>query len=253
MKIPLTSEYLNNKYQALYNSLFYSSLSIDLRYLAKLDSLCRAYITNRKIELQLQSYKGSLKYHMRPLLKSLSAMESQIINHPAADKMEVVCVSQKDLLRACTYHCGEDGVKHEKAIETIPWVENILSSLKHHVLIRSSGWWDCGRGECYVVIQDKLDWKNILLQGNEFGDRITLDKATSVVSFTYPNIDSCIDRFLIDWQRIFMMANITRQISSIWFDKYKGQLEFNPTNLQELSFSYAKVNIYIYIYTVNFF
>lgn len=216
------------------------SLSIDLRYLAKLDSLCRAYITNRKIELQLQSYKGSLNYHMRPLLQTLSIMESQIMNHPAADKMEVVCVSQKDILRACTYYYQEDGTKREKALEAIDWIEDVLPQMKRDVLIRSSGWWDCGRGECYVVVQDKLNWEQISLQGNEFGDHISLDKATSIVSFTYPAIDSCIDHFLMDWERMFMMVNISRQASSVWFKKYKDQLEFNPTDLQELSFSYAK-------------
>ncbi|KAI8087237.1 mediator complex subunit MED14-domain-containing protein [Thamnidium elegans] len=216
------------------------NLSIDLRYLAKLDSLCRAYITNRKIELQLQAYKGSLNYYMRPLLETLSIMESQIINHPAADKMEVVCVPQKDLLKACAYYYQEGGVKREKPLESIPWIESVLPEMKNDVLIRPSGWWDCGRGECYVVIQDKLDWERIALQGNELGGHIALDKATNVVSFTYPDIDSCIDRFLVDWERVFMMVNITRQVSSVWFEKYKEQLEFSPTDLQELSFVYAK-------------
>jgi hypothetical protein len=177
---------------------------------------------------------------MRPLLQSLTTMESQIVNHPAADKMEVVCVSKKDLLKTCVYY-QEDGTKREKPLETVPWVEEQLSQLKNDVLIRSSGWWDCGRGECYVVVQDTLDWKSITLQGNEFGDHISLDKATSILSFTYPNIDTCIDHFLADWERIYMMTNITRQVSSVWLNKYKGQLDFNPTDLQELSFTYAKV------------
>ncbi|GAN01025.1 mediator of RNA polymerase II transcription subunit 14-like [Mucor ambiguus] len=216
------------------------NLSIDLRFLAKLDSLCRAYITNRMIELQLQSFKGSLKYHMRPLLQSLSSMETQVMNHPAADKMEVVCVSQRDLLKTCAYHFAEDGSKREKPIETIPWIERLLPSLKNDVLIRSFGWWDCGRGDCYVVVQEKFDWKHLQLQGNDLGDHISLDKSTNVLSFTYPNIDTCIDNFLMDWERIFMMANLTRQMSSSWFEKYNEQLSFNATNLQELSFSYAK-------------
>ncbi|KAI7875081.1 uncharacterized protein EV154DRAFT_78098 [Mucor mucedo] len=178
---------------------------------------------------------------MRPLLETLSVMESQIMNHPAADKMEVVCVSQKDLLRACTYYYSEEGgAKREKPSEPIDWIEKVLPQMNHQVLIRSSGWWDCGRGECYVVVQDKLNWKQIDLQGNEFGDHISLDKATDVVSFTYPTIDSCIDHFLMDWERMFMMVNISRQASSVWFKKYKDQLEFSPTDLQELSFAYAK-------------
>ncbi|KAL7319662.1 mediator complex subunit, variant 5 [Mucor circinelloides] len=216
------------------------NLSIDLRFLAKLDSLCRAYITNRMIELQLQSFKGSLKYHMRPLLQSLSSMETQVMNHPAADKMEVVCVSQRDLLKTCAYHFAEDGTKREKPIETIPWIEKLLPSLENDVLIRSFGWWDCGRGDCYVVVQDKFDWKHLQLQGNDLGDHISLDKSTNVLSFTYPNIDTCIDKFLMDWEQIFMMANLTRQVTSSWFEKYDEQLSFHSTNLRELSFSYAK-------------
>lgn len=163
------------------------------------------------IELQLQSFKGSLKYHMRPLLQSLSSMETQVMNHPAADKMEVVCVSQRDLLKTCAYHFADDGTKREKPLETIPWIEKLLPSMKHDVLIRSFGWWDCGRGDCYVVVQDKFDWKNLQLQGSDLGDHISLDKTTNVLSFTYPNIDTCIDKFLMDWERIFMMANLTRQ------------------------------------------
>jgi hypothetical protein len=183
-----------------------------LRYLAKLDSLCRAFITNRKIELQLQSYQGSLQYHMRPLLQSLSSMETQILNHPAADKMEVVCVPQRDILRTCAYHLAEDGTKRERPLESNPWIEKMLPLMKNDVLIRSFGWWDCGRGDCYVVVQDKFDWKHVdALQTNDLGDHIALDKATGVISFTYPNIDDCVNHFLTDWERIFMMANLARQ------------------------------------------
>lgn len=134
------------------------------------------------------------------------------MNHPAADKMEVVCVPQKDLLKTCAYHFADDGTKREKPLETNSWIEKVLPHMKHDVIIKPSGWWDCGRGDCYVVVQEKFDWKNLpFLQGNELGDHISLDKATSVLSFTYPNIDTCIERFLVDWERIFMMANLIRQ------------------------------------------
>jgi uncharacterized FlaG/YvyC family protein len=168
---------------------------MDLRYLAKLDSLCRAYITNRKIELQLQSYKGSLKYHMRPLLESLSSVELQTINHPAADKMEVVCVPQRDLLKICAYHYHEktpnktnsnnqqqanqqanqqqqqQPPQNDKINEPIAWIEKILPHMTNDVMIRSSGWWDCGKSECYVVIQDKFEWNHINLQNSEIGGK----------------------------------------------------------------------------------
>lgn len=42
-------------------------------------------------------------------------------------------------------------------------------------------------------------------------DHISLDKTTNVLSFTYTEIDTCIDRFLTDWERIYMMANLARQ------------------------------------------
>ncbi|KAI8985389.1 hypothetical protein BDB01DRAFT_83573 [Pilobolus umbonatus] len=218
----------------VYSSYFYFiSLSMDLRYLAKLDSICRAYITNRKIESQLQSYKGYLTYHMRPLLKSLSTMETHVISHPAADKMEVICVSQKDLLKTCAYNQSKNTAK--TPIETIPWIEGQLKNMKNDILIRSCGWWESGHRECYAVIQDKLDWKNIPLQNH-----ISLDKATSIISFTYTNLDTCISQFLSDWESIFMMVNIARQVPSIWLKKYRDQLQFRPTNLKQLTFSYAK-------------
>jgi hypothetical protein len=42
-------------------------------------------------------------------------------------------------------------------------------------------------------------------------DHISLDSNSSILSFTYSNIDSCVDRFLTDWERVFMMANLSRQ------------------------------------------
>ncbi|KAG0985182.1 hypothetical protein G6F29_004223 [Rhizopus arrhizus] len=217
------------------------NLFMDFQYLAKLNSFCRGYITNRKIELQLQIYKEALHYRKRPLLKTISPTETQVKNHPISHKMETICISRQDLLRTCAYyHHQRDGKKKEKRIETVPWIEKLLSRMKNEILIRSFGWWDCDRGECYVVFQDTLDCNNITLQSNDIGDHISLDKLNSTVSFTYANIDTCVDQFLNDWERIFMMINLSRQVPSVWFAKYKDQLIFDPTNLQELSFTYAE-------------
>ncbi|RCH87883.1 mediator complex subunit, partial [Rhizopus stolonifer] len=199
-------------------------LSIDLRYLAKLDSLCQAYIMNRKIELQLQSYR--LAYHTRPLLQSLTGIETHGMNHPAADKMEVVCVSQQDVLKTSSGTLDS-------------WVQRLLPLLKNDIMIRSFGWWGQS-GDCYVVVQDKLDADALHLKGHALGDHIALDRATGVVSFTYTQIDRCIEQFLVDWERLFMMANLARQVSSVWFKKYKDQLVFEATDLQSLRMTYAK-------------
>lgn len=190
---------------------------MDFQYLAKLNSFCRGYITNRKIELQLQIYKEALHYHKRPLLKTISPTETQVKNHPISHKMETICISRQDLLRTCAYyHHQRDGKKKEKRIETVPWIEKLLSRMKNEILIRSFGWWDCDRGECYVVFQDTLDCDNITLQSNDIGDHISLDKLNSTVSFTYANIDTCVDQFLNDWERIFMMINLSRQGNCIY-------------------------------------
>ncbi|KAI8967316.1 mediator complex subunit MED14-domain-containing protein [Mycotypha africana] len=310
-------------------------LSINLRFLAKLDSLSRAWIINRKIELQILSFKGLLTYHTRSLLYSLSVLSNSssghsangnnnnfvhrnnfqnlglniqaALSHPAADKVEAIFIPQSDLLKACTYHLSNDAafsyqqrlsimasqqqlqvpntspassmlLKREKPVmEAISWTDRLLPRLKHSdVLIRSSGWWDCGRrsGDCYVIVQQKLnesrsDVRQLLqsdlisLQGvidndlngdkNKFdkkqqqqredenlGDHISFDKSALILSFTYSKIDTCIEQFLLDWERTFMMMNLTRQIASVWFQNYsQDQLQFNPTNLQELSFTYA--------------
>ncbi|CAO3671138.1 unnamed protein product [Rhizopus stolonifer] len=217
------------------------NLFMDFQYLAKLNSLCKGYITNRKIEQQLQAYKDALHYHKRPLLKTVSPIETQVKKHPISYKMETICISRHDLLQTCAYyyHHGE-GKRREKKTEAVPWIEKLLPRMKNEVLIRSFGWWDCDKGECYVVFQDTLDCKSITLETSDVGDHISLNKLNNTVSFTYANIDTCIDQFLNDWERIFMMINLSRQVHSVWFAKYKNQLFFDPTNLQQLSFTYAE-------------
>ncbi|KAI8372823.1 mediator complex subunit MED14-domain-containing protein [Radiomyces spectabilis] len=218
------------------------NLSIDLRFMAKMDSLCRAYITNKKIEFQLLRFKKQISYRKRPFLKTLSLVEAQALNHPAADKMEVICVPNGDLLRACTYHNSEgNGVNppaKDKPIDV--WVEKIARHMKKEVVMRPSGWWTSGRNKCFVVIQDKCDLTNIKLRSCKITDHISVDKSTGVLSFNYPEVSTCIETFLLDWERIFMMANLARQVSSLWFRKYKDILEFEPFDMQELKFTYAK-------------
>ncbi|KAF7726089.1 mediator complex subunit [Apophysomyces ossiformis] len=226
------------------------NLSVNLRFMAKLDSLCRAYITNKKIEHQLRRYKGILKCRTRPFLKSLSAAEAQVMHHPAASRLEVLCIAQRDILRICAYHRADDtesstGNARGKATETIPWVERILPHMNNEVVMRASGWWSCGPSECYVIIQDKFDCKNISLSDCEINDHISLDKSTNVLSFGYADIDTCVEQFLADWEQTFMMVNLARQVCSKWFRKYKDGLKFEPFNMKELSFTYAKVTAHL--------
>ncbi|KAI8329293.1 mediator complex subunit MED14-domain-containing protein [Chlamydoabsidia padenii] len=226
------------------------NLSVDLPFLAKLESLSRAFITNRKIELQLHQYR-TIRSYTRPFIKSFSGKESRSINHPSADRMEVLCISQNDLLKTCAYRNvdmivqpGNPGtagaVTGTARMDLVAWVDSIAPRMTNEIMLRASGWWTRGRKQCFVEIQDKVDWRNIPLKSNELCDHISLDSNSSVLSFTYSNIDSCIDRFLTDWERVFMMANLSRQVSSLWFKKYQDQLSFEPCDMQTLTFTYAK-------------
>ncbi|KAI7848179.1 hypothetical protein BDC45DRAFT_323740 [Circinella umbellata] len=178
----------------------------------------------------------------RPLLKSLPTAESQVLNHPAANKMEVLCVPQRELLKACaarnvddTHHAQHPGgVGKEIPLHVRPWVEKMTPRMKNDVLMRASGWWACGRNECFVVMQDKFDWKNIPLPIRDFNDHISLDRPSNVLSFTYTDIDSCINRFIIDWERIYMMANLARQCNFIFlflFGNFTLYIYVDNTNL----------------------
>ncbi|KAG0184516.1 mediator complex subunit [Apophysomyces sp. BC1034] len=210
------------------------------------DKVDKAYITNKKVELQLQRYKGLLRCRSRPLLKSLSAAEAQVMHHPAASRLEVLCVSQRDLLRTCAYHRVGDannpsvGAARDKPVEAIPWVERLLPHMNNEVVMRASGWWSSGPSECYVVVQEKFDYKNIPLRSCEISDHMSLDKSTNVLSFTYADIDTCVEQFLADWEQTFMMANLARQVSSKWFRRYKDDLDFDLFDMKELRFTYAK-------------
>ncbi|CAO3633150.1 unnamed protein product [Cunninghamella blakesleeana] len=218
------------------------SLSVDLPFLAKLESLSRAFITNRKIESQLQEYRN-IHSTTRPFMKSLSKKEACTINHPSADRMEVVCVSQRDILRTCAARNIDTvtvaNLNATPKSEMLAWAETLLPKINNEVLMRASGWWSRHKSQCYIEILDKVDWKNIPLKTNEISDHIILDADTNVLSFTYKDIDSCIDKFLIDWERIFMMANLSRQVSSVWFKKYSDQLSFELCDMQTLVFTYA--------------
>ncbi|KAI9317591.1 mediator complex subunit MED14-domain-containing protein [Dichotomocladium elegans] len=220
------------------------NLSVDLRFMAKLDSLCRACITNRKIELQLRRLRGPVIFTPRPLLDSLPIPESQVLNHPAAQKMEVLYVPQRDLLRACVIKNVDDNntTAHNKDMppHAQPWLDRISSQMHNNVVMRASGWWACGRSECFVVIQDKFEWKNMPLPTHDINDHISLDKSSNVLSFTYTDIDNCIEHFLLDWERIYMMSYLARQSSSAWLDRYKDQLKFDSFDTNELKFIYAQ-------------
>ncbi|KAI8064781.1 hypothetical protein BC940DRAFT_91016 [Gongronella butleri] len=210
---------------------------------------CRAFITNRKIELQLQQYR-TIPSYTRPFLSALWGKQRRAIHHPSADRMEVVCVHQRDLLRTCatrnvdvvmSFAPGANApVNTSLRAEMLPWVEPILPKMTNEVVMRTSGWWERGAAECYVEIQDRVNWNNIPLRTNELSDHIVLDRETNVLTFTYTDVDTCIGRFLTDWERVFMMANLSRQVSSVWFRKYADQLKFEPCDMQTLSFTYAK-------------
>lgn len=92
------------------------------------------------------------------------------MNHPAAGRMEVLCVPQRDLLKSCLVMnidestAPQNSATREALLHSHPWVETLLSQVKNEVVMRASGWWACGRSECFVVIQDKFNWGNLSLQ-----------------------------------------------------------------------------------------
>ncbi|CAO3599157.1 unnamed protein product [Absidia cylindrospora] len=222
------------------------NLSIDLPFLAKLESLSRAFITNRKIELQLHQYR-TIRSYTRPFIKSLSGKETRAINHPSADRMEVLCVSQSDLLKTCALRNVDihtpnpsGAMNATPRMDFFAWVESIAPRMTNEVMLRSSGWWTRGRRQCFVEIQDKVDWGNIPLKSNNVSDHITMDGTNNMLSFVYNDVDSCVDQFLKDWERIFMLANLSRQVSSIWLTKYGDELSFEPCDMRTLTFTYAK-------------
>lgn len=139
---------------------------------------CSACITNCKIELQLQRLRGSINFTSRPLLKSLPTAESQVLNHPAAKKMEVLCVPQRDLLKACVMRNVDESHptanNREVPLHIRPWVEKMIPEMKNDVVMRASGWWACGRSECFVVIQEKFDWKNMPLPTHDIRGKLPI-------------------------------------------------------------------------------
>ncbi|KAI7862368.1 hypothetical protein BDF14DRAFT_108002 [Spinellus fusiger] len=157
--------------------------------------------------------------------------------------MEVICVSQRDILRLCAQKNSDEinPPSKDRPVELSPWINKQLLDMKNEVLIRASGGGTAGqKGDCRVVFQDKFNWKQVPLRSFYIKDHISLDKTTSVLSFTYAQIDMCVDNFLMDWERIFMMTNLARQVSSKWLQKYKEDLIFEPFDTQELKFTYAK-------------
>jgi hypothetical protein len=41
------------------------------------------------------------------------------------------------------------------------WLQRVLPSLRGQVIIRSSGWLACGKSDCYVIAELKLNWEKI--------------------------------------------------------------------------------------------
>lgn len=92
--------------------------------------------------------------------------------------MEVLCISQSDLLKTCAYRNvdmvvppGNPGaagaVTEVTRIDLITWVDSIAPRMTNEVMLRASGWWTRGRQQCFVEIQDKVDWSTIPLKSND--------------------------------------------------------------------------------------
>lgn len=88
--------------------------------------------------------------------------------------MEVLCVSQSDLLKTCAFRnvdihtpSPSGAMNATPRMDFYTWVESIAPRMTNEVMLRSSGWWTRGRRQCFVEIQDKVDWCNIPLKSNK--------------------------------------------------------------------------------------
>ncbi|KAG2180765.1 hypothetical protein INT44_003772 [Umbelopsis vinacea] len=228
------------------------SLQIDLRLLAKLDSLCRAYITNKQLELQLAKHKEILSHRSLPFNKTALSKLDPTLYPPVVDKIDVICIPQQDLLRACVFQRMREEVvvmgvgarmnqhKHLRQDDT-EWLQRVLPSLKGQVILRSSGWLACGKSDCYVIAELKLNWDKIpQLEICPDMKHVALDKSSKTLSFTYTDVDVCFDKFLMDWERTFMMTYLTRFASSSWLKQFQEDLVFQSFDLKTLKYTYCK-------------
>ncbi|KAI8581658.1 hypothetical protein K450DRAFT_230552 [Umbelopsis ramanniana AG] len=202
------------------------SLQIDLRLLAKLDSLCRAYITNKQLEMQLAKHKEILSHRSLPFNKTaLSKLDPTL--YPPVVVMGVGARMNQH--------------KHLRQDDT-EWLQRVLPSLKGQVILRSSGWLACGKSDCYVIAELKLNWDKIpQLEICPDMKHVALDKSSKTLSFTYTDVDICFDKFLMDWERTFMMTYLTRFASSSWLKQFQEDLMFQSFDLKTLKYTYCKI------------
>ncbi|KAM3579891.1 mediator complex subunit [Umbelopsis sp. WA50703] len=228
------------------------SLQIDLRLLAKLDSLCRAYITNKQLEIQLSKHKEILTHRSLPFNQTALSKVDPTLYPPVVDKIDVICIPQQDLLRVCVFQrMREDAMvmgvgarlnqyRYIRQDDT-EWLRRVLPSLQGQVIIRSSGWLACGKSDCYVIAELKFNCDRIpKLEICPDMKHVALDKTSNTLSFTYTDVDMCVDKFLVDWERTFMMTYLTRFTSSKWLKQFQDDLVFQSFDLKALKFTYGK-------------
>ncbi|RUS20565.1 hypothetical protein BC937DRAFT_94940 [Endogone sp. FLAS-F59071] len=201
-------------------------LRMDLRFLAKLDSFCRAHITYTKLEQQLALLRTSDKkitYRKRRVPNTLAAGRGQggvdEQNNASIESVPVIWIKQEDL--------------------PLP-DPNVMASVEGYIVLRVDGWWACGRSECYVVADQKMEADKVppINPSSDF-NHIRYDKATGLLSFTYTNINSCVQQFVEDRERVVMMIELARQLSS---QEWLAENDFviDSFDWQTLQFVYAK-------------
>jgi hypothetical protein len=132
----------------------------------------RAYITNKQLEIQLAKHKEILTHRSIPFNKTALSKTDPTLYPPVVDKIDVICIPQQDLLRVCVFQRMREEVmvmgvgarvnqhKYLRQDDT-EWLQQVLPSLRGQVIIRSSGWLACGKSDCHVIAELKLNWEKI--------------------------------------------------------------------------------------------
>ncbi len=202
------------KWEALEEGGQVDMLKMDLRFLAKIDSICRAKITLQKIEEQLKDAAIDYKLEMiKPLV--LQTIDPSLHHHPAMATVPTVVINSSRLKIAGVQAGGS-------------------------IIARVEGWWACGRSECRVVFQTRLNAdQGPMISDAQKRDHIRFDRSTSILSFSYGKVGGCVKAFLEDWERVMMMSNLAKQLKG-WSDE-EGDVSVKSFDLEMLRIVYAKV------------
>ncbi|KAL1914764.1 uncharacterized protein VTP21DRAFT_8022 [Calcarisporiella thermophila] len=196
-----------------------SEFSLDLCSLSRIYSLCRAWITTRKLQEQLQS--SNIPFRIMEY-QSLSPRLQTGGQQLSADIIPYIRVSIKDLLW---------GIRAPAA----------AYSLFGDVSMRATGWWAKGPRGCKVLMQVKMRQHHLppIAEGKISSEHFHLNRSTSTLMFLYRNVDCCLAQFQEELRRVVMLSVAAHQIHcQRWLSDNSVILE--SFDLQTLALCYTK-------------